>query len=52
MTRNPKDLERHTPSERVNHWIDVLLQNHRLLQDACGMSADVRCSDSIFVGSA
>ena len=34
-----------TNAERMNHWIDVLLQNHRLLRDACGMATEVCSSE-------
>ena len=34
LFRHWRDL---TNAERMNHWIDVLLQNHRLLRDACVM---------------
>ncbi len=30
-----------TNAERMNHWIDVLLRDHRLLSDACAMEAEV-----------
>lgn len=30
-----------TNAERMNHWIDVLLQNHRLLREACAFVMEV-----------
>ena len=38
LFRHWRDL---TNAERMNHWIDVLLQNHRLLRDACAMDMEV-----------
>ncbi len=34
LFRHWRDLKN---AERMNHWIDVLLQNHRLLRDTCAM---------------
>jgi hypothetical protein len=47
--RHWRDL---TNAERMNHWIDVLLQNHQLLQEACDLDAKGRRAESNFVGSA
>ena len=33
-------------AERMNHWIDVLLRNHRLLRDACAIDTEVNSPGS------
>lgn len=43
LFRHWRDL---TNAERMNHWIDVLLRNHRLLRDACAQCTEMDYPES------